>query len=62
MEFVDSLPGGRVVLPLVEADGSLELLVTRGHVSTQARDEMVAGLQHIVRHGLWGQNGRPRTD
>lgn len=55
IEYVDSLPGGRVVLPL-EDEGTFTWLVVRGHISPQARTEMLNDLRHIVRSGLWTQN------
>ncbi|QDQ09354.1 hypothetical protein [Streptomyces spectabilis] len=61
MEFVDQLPGGRVVIP-VESRGRFTWLVARGHVSEQARREFVQELQHIVGRGLWRQNWPAETD
>ena len=58
MEYVDSLPGGRAVMA-VEAKGCFTWLVVRGHVSQQARDEMVSDLNHIVGKGLWRQDWQP---
>ena len=58
MEFVDSLPGGKVVIP-VERKGKFVWLTVKGHVSPQARQEMIASLNHIVRSGLWTQNWQP---
>ncbi|MEI5102590.1 hypothetical protein RB200_33880 [Streptomyces sp. PmtG] len=61
MEFVDSLPGGRAVIP-VESQGRFTWLVVRGHVSEQARQEFVREIQHIVGRGLWRQNWPPEAD
>lgn len=61
MEFVESLPGGRAAMP-VECKGKFVWLVVNGHVSPQARDEMVTDLNHIVRSGLWQQNWQPPQD
>jgi hypothetical protein len=58
MEFVTALPGGRAVMP-VEREGHFTWLVVEGHVSPQARREMVEDLNHIVRSGLWQQNWQP---
>lgn len=58
MEFVDALPGGKAVMAL-EEKGKLTLCLVRGHVSPQARNEMVADLNSIVRSGLWPQHGQP---
>lgn len=58
MRFVDELPGGRAVMP-VEHEGGFVWLVVKGHVSPQARGEMVDDLNHIVRSGLWRQDWRP---
>ncbi|MGW2379262.1 hypothetical protein [Streptomyces sp. NPDC001658] len=58
MEVVEALPGGRAVMP-VERKGKFVWLVVDGHVSHQARTEMVADLNHIVRSGLWQQNWQP---
>jgi hypothetical protein len=58
MEYVDSLPGGRVILPL-EADGDLMWLVVRGHVSPQARREFLRVARHMVQHGLWQPRWQP---
>ncbi len=58
IQFVDSLPGGRAVMPL-ERKGKFVWLAVRGHVSPQARDEMTADLTHILRSGLWQQNWQP---
>ncbi|WP_406398751.1 hypothetical protein [Streptomyces uncialis] len=55
MELVDSLPGGRVVLG-VEEDGLFTWLAVRGHVSEQAREELIDQLKYIVEQGLWVQN------
>jgi hypothetical protein len=60
IEYVDSLPGGRVVMP-VERDGAFGWLVVEGHVSRQAGAEMVADLGHIIHTGLWRQNWQPPT-
>lgn len=58
MEYVDSLPGGRVAMP-IERKGKFVWLIVRGHVSPEARHEMVTDLNHIVRSGLWQQNWQP---
>lgn len=58
MEYVDRLPGGRAVMPM-EREGSFTWLVVRGHISPQARTEMLGDLRHIVRSGLWVQNWQP---
>lgn len=58
MEYVDSLPGNRVVMP-VESEGSFVWLVVRGHISPEARAQMVSDLQLIVSSGLWEQNWQP---
>lgn len=58
MEYVDSLPHGRVVMP-VEREGSFTWLIVRGHISPQARTEMLANLRHIVGSGLWRQDWQP---
>ncbi|MET8818519.1 hypothetical protein [Streptomyces rochei] len=57
MHFVDSLPGGKVVMPF-EKDGALAWVVVRGEISKQAGREMVAHMNHLVRSGLWRQNWR----
>jgi len=61
MEYVDRLPGGRVVMP-VEREGAFTWLVVRGHISPQARSEMLTDLRHIVGSGLWTQNWEPPQD
>jgi hypothetical protein len=62
IELVDSLPGGRVVMP-VERNGKFAWLVVHGHISPQARSEMAADLDYIIRSGLWRQNWQPpQTD
>lgn len=58
MHFVDSLPGGRVVMP-VEEKGRFGWLVVQGHVTPQARSEMLSDLRHMVRSGLWRQDWQP---
>lgn len=58
MEFVDALPGGRAVMP-IEEEGRFVWLVAPGHVSPQARTEMLKDLNHIIRSGLWVQNWQP---
>ncbi|MET9729750.1 hypothetical protein ABZZ79_03485 [Streptomyces sp. NPDC006458] len=58
MEYVDHLPGGRVVMP-IEREGHFAWLIVRGHISPQARAEMLGDLRHIVRSGLWEQNWQP---
>lgn len=55
IQFVDSLPGGRAVMP-VERDGKFAWLAVRGHISRQAAREMVADLTYIISSGLWLQN------
>lgn len=45
-------------MPL-ERRGKFVWLVVRGHISSQARTEMVATLNHIVGAGLWQQNWQP---
>ncbi|WP_330349633.1 hypothetical protein [Streptomyces sp. NBC_00582] len=52
IEFVDSLPGDQVVMPLVE-DTGVVLLVVKGEIAPQAGAELVAGLNHLVCSGLW---------
>ena len=59
MEYVDSLPGGKVVMGLEVKDGRYTWLVVRGEVTPQARAELLACLNHIVQSGLWGQNWQP---
>ncbi|MEU3507895.1 hypothetical protein ABZ733_08185 [Streptomyces longwoodensis] len=62
MEYVDSLPGDRVVMPL-EKHGKFVWLVEEGHISPEAMRQMVADLNHVVRSGLWRQNWQPpQTD
>lgn len=47
----------------IEERGTFVWLFAEGHVSRQAGREMIEGLRHIVRHGLWTQNWqRPQTD
>ncbi|WP_326780393.1 hypothetical protein OG481_09615 [Streptomyces longwoodensis] len=58
MEFVDSIPGERVVMPL-ERRGKWVWLVEKGHVSPEAMQQMVQDLNHVVRSGLWRQNWQP---
>jgi hypothetical protein len=58
IELVDSLPGGRVVMP-VERDGTFAWLVVHGHISPQACREMAADLDYIIKSGLWRQNWQP---
>lgn len=58
MHFVDSLPGGRAVMP-VEEQGRFGWLVVQGHVTPQARSEMLSDLRHIVQSGLWRQDWQP---
>ncbi|MFF7259527.1 hypothetical protein ACFZCL_04425 [Streptomyces sp. NPDC008159] len=58
IEFVDALPDGRAVMA-VESEGRFVWLAVRGHVSPQAREEMLSDLRYIVRAGLWQQNWLP---
>ncbi|WP_406157674.1 hypothetical protein [Streptomyces canus] len=58
MEYVEALPGGRAVMP-IEREGRFVWLVVEGHVSPQARTEMIKDLNHIIRCGLWVQNWQP---
>jgi hypothetical protein len=58
IEFVDRLPGGRVVMP-VEQKNRFVWLVVHGHMSPQAREDMVSALQRIVGNRLWEQNWQP---
>lgn len=58
MHYVESLPGGRAVMAL-EEEGRFAWFVVRGHVSPQARTEMLSDLRHIVGSGLWVQNWQP---
>ncbi|MFI1723872.1 hypothetical protein [Streptomyces sp. NPDC020489] len=58
MEYVDHLPGGKVVMP-VEREGSFTWLIVHGHLSPQARHEMLQDLRQIVGSGLWTQNWQP---
>lgn len=59
MEYVDSLPGGKVVMGLEKKDDRFTWLVVRGEITPQARAELLADLNHIVRSGLWEQNWQP---
>jgi len=58
IHFVDSLPGGRAVMP-VERDGKFAWLAVHGAISPQAAGEMVADLNYIISTGLWRQNWQP---
>jgi hypothetical protein len=58
IQFVNSLPGGRAVMPVEEA-GKFIWLVVHGHISPQAASEMETDLSHIIRSGLWRQNWQP---
>ena len=59
MEFVDALPGGRLVMGLEKQEKRFTWLVVRGEISPQAGAELIADLNHIVRSGLWEQNWQP---
>lgn len=59
MEFVEALPGGRAVMAVERKGKGIVWLVVDGHVSPQARSEMVTDFNHIVRSGLWQQNWQP---
>ncbi|WP_055534842.1 hypothetical protein [Streptomyces graminilatus] len=59
MEYVDSLPGGKVVMGLEEKDNRFTWLVVRGAITPQARVELLAELNHAVSNGLWEQNWQP---
>ncbi|MGW6210998.1 hypothetical protein [Streptomyces sp. NPDC055109] len=58
IHFVDSLPGGRVIMP-VEREGKFAWLAVRGHISRQAAREMVADLNYIIKLRLWRQDWEP---
>lgn len=55
IRYVKSLPGGRIVLP-VERRGRLIWLVVEGHLSPQARTELLEALGHMTAQRLWQQN------
>ncbi|MFG2679241.1 hypothetical protein [Streptomyces sp. NPDC048392] len=57
MHYVDSLPGGKVVMPF-ERDGALAWFVVRGEISLQAGRELLGHMNHLVHTGLWEQNWR----
>jgi hypothetical protein len=61
MEFVDSLPGGRFVLP-VETDGEIVWLVLRGQMTEQLFGEINEYLALITGNGLWSQNWGASTE
>lgn len=54
-EFVDALPGGRLVFP-VETDGEIVWLVLRGHATEQLLAEINEYLTLITSNRLWSQN------
>ncbi len=55
IELWDSLPGGRAVA-VVEQEGRLILLASKGHVSQQARDEFADLLGKLTREGTLALN------
>lgn len=58
IEFVDRLPGGRVVMP-VEQENRITWLVVKKNMTRQARDEMVEGFQLMIHNRLWEQRWKP---
>ncbi len=55
IELWDSLPGDRA-FAVVEQEGRVVWLASKGHVSAQARDELADVLAKFTREQSWTQN------